>query len=166
VLAASGCSSSTCGPASSIFFVELPAGTDSVSSFAATGACAPEVGGCGPVSANCATSGCDCKFTIQVNATTFGAMPSGACHIEAVSTAGRLFTRDVSFTSTSTSCFAVSGPSGMTISVDFTNAGLADAGGPDADAGAPDADAGAADADGAAFDADGGSGDAVDGQAD
>jgi hypothetical protein len=142
VLAASACSSSSNCSGAPILFVELPAGTDSVSSFSATGACALEIGGCAPVSANCSTSGCDCKFTVQVNATTFGRMPNGDCHIEAISTAGAVFTRDLTFTSSSSSCFAVSGPSGMTITVDFTNAGVGDAGAGDAEAG--DADAGTA----------------------
>ena len=154
--------STTCNPATDVF-VDLPAGTDGISSLEATGACAPlspPVGGCVPVTTNCETARCECKVEIQVNQTTFGSGSTPLCHIQVTSKTGAVFTRDLTFTSAAGSCFSVSGPTGD-IQVDFADAGIGDAGAADAgtaDVGAADAaeaanadaaDAGAADGDAA-----------------
>jgi hypothetical protein len=131
------CSSSdTCQPASPLIFVELPGGTDSISSFAATGACAPAVGGCDPLAASCQTAGCPCQFTVQINPATFDASPNGACRLEVVSKDGRVFSQNLVYTSSGGSCFSVSGPKGTIYIPDFAGAGSADgAAGASGDAG-------------------------------
>jgi hypothetical protein len=140
-------SSSTCQPGAVSVFVELPDGTDSVSSFEATGACAPDSGGCAPLTARCETAKCDCQQEVQVNETTIGAGQTGICHLRVIAKTGAVFTKDLTFTSPVSSCFDVSGPSGI-VRVDFADAGIADAGiadGGHADGGHADADADAAD---------------------
>jgi hypothetical protein len=125
------CSSSpTCNPVVDLF-VELPGGTDAISSIEVTGACAPTSGGCVPVSASCETAKCDCKVAVQVNETTFGPAQMDVCHIRVISKAGAVFMRDLAFASAGGSCFNVSGPSG-TVAVDFSDAGIVDGGFADA----------------------------------
>jgi hypothetical protein len=126
------CSSTPCETGASIFFVELPAGTDSVSSFEATGACGIEFGGCTPIAANCSTSGCACQYVVQVNANTFGA--DSVCHVSAISKTGQVFMQDFPFTRSSSSCFAVTGQTGV-VTVAFTGAGVVDAGANDSGGG-------------------------------
>jgi hypothetical protein len=146
VVLGTACStSSTCDPNSPLVYVDLPGGTDSISSLTATGACGPIPGGCVPLAASCQTAGCACRITLQVNPSTFDASPDGICQIEAVSKDGGLFSRALAFNSKGGSCFDVSGPVGTVVLVQFSapiifrDAGGADADG--ADAGASDADA-------------------------
>jgi hypothetical protein len=159
-LATAACSSSsTCDPKSPLLYVDLPGGTDSVSSLTVSGACAEIPGGCAPVASSCQTSGCECRLTLQVNPETFDASPDGVCLIQAVATNGAEFSKAVAFNPKGGSCFDVSGPAGTTVLVQFgpplvfrdaggPDVGRTDAGGSDADAGVggTDADANASDA--------------------
>jgi hypothetical protein len=123
-LLVSACSSNTpCNPTSSVFDVVVPGGLDSIASVDATGACGIAFGGCSPVSESCATSGCPCQYTAQVNANTFGADP--VCHVRAVSKTGLVFAQDFPFMRSSESCFT--GHTGA-VTVDFSGAGIVDAG--------------------------------------
>lgn len=172
VLATAACSSSsTCDPNSPLLYVDLPGGTDSISSLTVKGACAPIPGGCVPVAASCQTSGCECRITLQVNPSTFDASPNGICEVDAVSTDGALFAKSAAFNPKGGTCFDVSGPIGSTITVQFgPPLVFRDAGGTGGDAsrmdaGASDADAGAGgtDADASGTDADASPADAGDG---
>lgn len=150
-LASASCSSTPCNPQSPLIYVDLPGGTESVSSFAATGACATVLGGCEPVAASCQTAGCECRYTLQVNPATFDASPDGICHIDVVAKDGGVFSKDLAYTSNGSSCFGVSGPVGITIVPQFSAAPPIDAAATDgpttpADGGSTDADARPADA--------------------
>ena len=104
-------------------FVELPDGTDSISSFEATGVCAPDSDGCVPLTARCETAKCDCQQEVQVNETTLGAGQTGVCHLRVTAKTGAVFTEDLTYTSSPSSCFDVSGPPGI-VRVDFADAGI------------------------------------------
>jgi hypothetical protein len=121
-------------------FVELPDGTDSFTSFEATGACALDSGGCVPLTARCETAKCDCQQEVQVNETTLGAGQTGICHIRLTSKTGAVFSKDLTFTSPASSCFDVTGPPGI-VHVDFADAGIPAGGITDAGLGDADADA-------------------------
>jgi hypothetical protein len=142
VLGAACSTTSTC-PNSPLLYVDLPGGTDSISSLTVVGACGPIPGGCVPVAASCQTAGCECRITLQVNPSTFDASPDGICDIRATSKDGGLFSKTLAFNSKGGACFDVTGPIGTVVFVQFSSpAGGADADASGADA-APDGDAGA-----------------------
>jgi hypothetical protein len=154
VLGAACSTTSTC-PNSALVYVDLPGGTEGTS-FSATGACGEIPGGCVPLGASCQTPGCACRITLQVNFSTFDASPDGVCHIEAASSDGGVFSKDLPFMSKGGSCFDVSGPVGTIVLVQLS-AGPKDAGGTDGGGDAQDAGA-----DAAATATDAGAGDATD----
>jgi hypothetical protein len=98
-----------CDQQSAFVYLDLPSGTDSIVSFAATGSCGQIPGGCVPVAATCQTAGCDCRITLQVNPTTIDASPNGICHIEVVPKSGSKFTTELDFGSKAGLCSAVAG---------------------------------------------------------
>ena len=152
LLVLADCSSSTaCNQATDIF-VDLPGGTDSISSFEATGACATTLSTiCVPVSVSCETGGCDCQVRVQANKTTISMGQTEVCHLRVTAKDGEVFTQDLTFMSPAGSCFSVTGPTAA-VHVVFSGAGIFDAG-VVRDGGIGDGDGGVGDGDGGAADA-------------
>jgi hypothetical protein len=108
-----------CDQQSALIYLDLPGGTDSISSSSATGACGRIPGDCVPVAMACQTAGCECRITLQVNPATLDASANSVCHIEAVSKSGGHFMRDLDF-SAAGSCTALDG---TVVVASFTSGG-------------------------------------------
>jgi hypothetical protein len=124
-------SQSPCGQAAGFVYVDVPGGRGSLLSIDVSGACAasppPE---CSQISASCDGFACDCRFLFRVAPASF--VSGETCHIQATSTTGQIFVRDVTLMAfPDASCFE---PNSPFVTIDFRDAGAPDGGASDADA--------------------------------